>query len=172
MFSLDCTSDWKPMSTVGAGAGEIRIKDEAGIYRVIYVAKFEEAVYVLHVFEKKTQKTRKADIALAKARYKVQGTGRGKETEMTISEGYSNVFEALEDDPAMTQNLKIRSELMVSLRTYIEDEGLGQKKAAEVFGVHQPRISDLMRGKINKFTIDMLVNMLARIGKTVKLKAA
>jgi phage-related protein len=58
------------MSTVGAGAGEIRIKDEAGIYRVIYVAKFEEAVYVLHVFEKKTQKTRKADIALAKSRYK------------------------------------------------------------------------------------------------------
>ena len=63
-------SDWKPMSSVGAGAGEIRIKDEAGIYRVIYVAKFENAVYVLHAFEKKTQKTRKADIALAKARYK------------------------------------------------------------------------------------------------------
>ena len=58
------------MSTVGAGAGEIRIKDEAGIYRVIYVAKFEDAVYVLHAFEKKTRKTRKADIDLAKARYK------------------------------------------------------------------------------------------------------
>jgi phage-related protein len=58
------------MSTVGAGAGEIRLKDECGIYRVIYVAKFEEAVYVLHAFEKKTQKTRKADIDLAKARYK------------------------------------------------------------------------------------------------------
>ena len=63
-------SDWKPMSTVGAGAGEIRIKDDAGIYRVIYVARFEEAVYVLHAFEKKTRKTRKADIDLAKARYK------------------------------------------------------------------------------------------------------
>ena len=63
-------SDWKPMSTVGAGAGEIRIKDEAGIYRVIYVARFEEAVYVLHAFEKKTRKTRKADIDFAKARYK------------------------------------------------------------------------------------------------------
>ena len=63
-------SDWKPMRTVGAGAGEIRIKDEAGIYRVIYVTKFEEAVYVLHAFEKKTRKTRKADIALARARYK------------------------------------------------------------------------------------------------------
>jgi phage-related protein len=63
-------SDWKSMSTVGSGAGEIRIKDEAGIYSVIYVAKFEEAVYVLHAFEKKTRKTSKADIALARARYK------------------------------------------------------------------------------------------------------
>jgi phage-related protein len=63
-------SDWKPLSAVGAGAAEIRIKDEAGIYRVIYVAKFEEAVYVLHAFEKKTQKTRRTDIDLAKARYK------------------------------------------------------------------------------------------------------
>ena len=91
---------------------------------------------------------------------------------MTISKQYSNVFEALEDDPTMAQNLKIRSELMISLRRYIEDEGLEQKKAAKLFGVHQPRISDLMRGKIDKFTIDMLVNMLARIGKIVKLKAA
>jgi len=63
-------SDWKPMNTVGAGAVEIRIKDKDGIYRVIYVARFEEAVYVLHAFQKKTQKTRKADIELAKARYK------------------------------------------------------------------------------------------------------
>ncbi len=91
---------------------------------------------------------------------------------MKISKSYRNVFEALEDNPAMAQNLKIRSELMIALRQYIEDEGLGQKEAAEVFGVHQPRISDLMRGKIEKFTIDRLVNMLARIGKTVKVKAA
>ncbi|HEB86279.1 MAG TPA: XRE family transcriptional regulator [Gammaproteobacteria bacterium] len=91
---------------------------------------------------------------------------------MTISKGYRNVFEALEDNSAMAQNLKIRSELMIALRQYIEDAGLGQKETAEVFGVHQPRISDLMRGKIDKFTIDRLVNMLARIGKTVKVKAA
>lgn len=63
-------SDWKPMNTVGAGAVEIRIKDAAGIYRVIYVARFEEAIYVLHSFQKKTRKTRKADIELAKVRYK------------------------------------------------------------------------------------------------------
>jgi predicted XRE-type DNA-binding protein len=82
---------------------------------------------------------------------------------MTISKGYSHVFEALEDDPAMAQNLKIRAELMNSLREFIEEEGLGQMKAAEVFGVHQPGISDLMRGRVNKFTIDML----AWIGNSV-----
>ncbi len=63
-------SDWKPMNIVGAGAVEIRIKDAAGIYRVIYVARFEEAIYVLHAFQKKTRKTRKVDIGLAKVRYK------------------------------------------------------------------------------------------------------
>lgn len=61
--------DWKPMSTVGIGVNEIRVRDEGGSYRVLYVAKFEEAVYVLHVFEKRSKKTPKSDIQLAKARY-------------------------------------------------------------------------------------------------------
>ncbi len=61
--------DWKPMPTVGAGVHEIRVWDESGTYRVLYVAKFEEAVYVLHVFEKRSQKTAKGDIHLAQDRY-------------------------------------------------------------------------------------------------------
>ena len=62
--------DWKPMASVGPGVKEIRIKDEAGIFRVMYVAKFSESIYVLHCFQKKTQQTSKRDIDLAKARYK------------------------------------------------------------------------------------------------------
>lgn len=62
-------SDWKPMETVGAGVKEIRIRMEKA-YRVLYVAKFVEAVYVLHGFEKKTQRTPKADIDLADKRYR------------------------------------------------------------------------------------------------------
>ncbi len=58
------------METVGAGVREIRIRDESGIYRVMYVAKFADAVYVLHCFQKKTQKTAPGDLALAKSRYK------------------------------------------------------------------------------------------------------
>ncbi|MBU0753318.1 MAG: type II toxin-antitoxin system RelE/ParE family toxin [Gammaproteobacteria bacterium] len=62
-------SDWKPMETVGAGVKEVRIRIEKA-YRVLYVAKFAEAVYVLHGFEKKTQRTPKADIDLAGKRYR------------------------------------------------------------------------------------------------------
>jgi len=66
---LDPT-DWKPFDDVGAGVREIRIRDKNGIYRVIYVAKFEEAIYVLHCFRKKTQVTSKQDKAIAAARYR------------------------------------------------------------------------------------------------------
>jgi phage-related protein len=62
--------DWKPLLTVGKGVKEIRIWDEAGTFRVVYVAKLEDAVYVLHCFQKKTQRTSKADIDLATDRYK------------------------------------------------------------------------------------------------------
>ncbi len=61
--------DWKVMETVGSGVKEIRLRFEKA-YRVMYVAKFSEAVYVLHAFEKKTQKTSKQDIDLAAGRYK------------------------------------------------------------------------------------------------------
>jgi phage-related protein len=58
---------------VGPGAYEIRVRDEAGAFRVIYVAKFETAVYVLHAFQKKTRKTPRADIELAARRYRMIG---------------------------------------------------------------------------------------------------
>ncbi|PUE44663.1 hypothetical protein B9Z47_17925 [Limnohabitans sp. 2KL-1] len=62
--------DWKPMNTVGQGVKEIRIRDAAGAFRIIYVAKFADAVYVLHCFQKKTEKTSKADLDLAAKRYR------------------------------------------------------------------------------------------------------
>jgi phage-related protein len=62
--------DWKPMNTIGRGVREIRIRDAAEAFRVLYVAKFDDAVYVLHCFQKKTQKTTKADLNLAAQRYR------------------------------------------------------------------------------------------------------
>lgn len=65
-------SDWKPMNTVGAGVREIRIY-VLGEWRVLYVAKLVDAVYVLHAFQKKTGKTRREDLELARRRYKQIG---------------------------------------------------------------------------------------------------
>jgi len=62
--------DVKPMPTIGAGVAELRIWDDTGTFRVMYVAKFEDAVYVLHCFQKKTEQTAKRDIDLARTRFK------------------------------------------------------------------------------------------------------
>jgi phage-related protein len=62
--------DWKPMASIGPGVREIRIRDADGAFRVIYVAAFVRSVFVLHCFQKKTQKTSAGDIELAKRRYK------------------------------------------------------------------------------------------------------
>ena len=63
-------ADWKPFDDVGAGTREIRIRDASGTFRVMYLAKFEEGIYVLHCFQKKTQATSKQDKAIAAARYR------------------------------------------------------------------------------------------------------
>ena len=71
-------SDWKPMATVGSGVREIRIRDEAGAFRVLYVANIGNSVYVLHAFRKKTQQTTKRDIDLAATRLRqIQGSIHG-----------------------------------------------------------------------------------------------
>lgn len=75
-YQLDCMQsgldpdNWKPMNTIGSGVKEIRISDPSGIFRVIYIAKLADAVYVLHCFQKKTEKTAKMDLDLATKRYK------------------------------------------------------------------------------------------------------
>lgn len=64
-------TNFKPMPSVGAGAYEIRVRDSAGAFRTVYVSRFADMVYVLHAFQKKTRKTAKTDLDLAKRRYKL-----------------------------------------------------------------------------------------------------
>lgn len=87
--------------------------------------------------------------------------------EITPSTG--NVFEDVGFSKEEAENLKVRSALMGKLRSIIEEEGLTQARAAEIFGVTQPRVSDLVRGKIDLFSIDALVNMLGSAGRTVEV---
>ncbi|HLD68348.1 MAG TPA: XRE family transcriptional regulator [Pseudomonas sp.] len=89
-----------------------------------------------------------------------------------MSQGFESVWDAIEDTPAQAENMKVRSALMIALKERIEAEGLSQANAAKLFGVTQPRISDLLRGKITLFSIDTLINMLATAGLHVELHIA
>ncbi|PJI42112.1 XRE family transcriptional regulator [Ferrovibrio sp.] len=86
--------------------------------------------------------------------------------------GYASVWDAIEAAPGEAENMKIRSRLMLALRDHIEQQGLTQAGAARLLGVTQPRISDLMRGRIDLFAIDTLVNMLHAAGMQVELRIA
>ena len=81
--------------------------------------------------------------------------------------GSDNVFLDLGFDPVEAQHLRLRADLMIEVATLIRGRGLTQAAAADLFGVTQPRISDLVRGKIDRFSIDSLVAMLGRAGVSV-----
>ncbi|MEH6503753.1 MAG: XRE family transcriptional regulator [Cycloclasticus sp.] len=87
-----------------------------------------------------------------------------------MSERYKSAFDAISDTPEEALNLKIRADLMTRIDAMIAERGWSQKEAAKQLKVTQPRIPDLLRGHVSKFSIDMLVNMLASIGGRVELK--
>ena len=81
-----------------------------------------------------------------------------------------NVFEDLGFDTSESENLKLRAQLMRELETLIHNKRLTQSDAAELLGIQQSRVSDLVRGKIDRFSIDMLVKLLAKTGRHVEIK--
>ena len=89
-----------------------------------------------------------------------------------ITPADGNVFEDIGFPPDEARNLKIRAMLMLAAEEFIEERSLTQAQAAELMGVSQPRISDLVRGRINQFTIDSLINMLTNAGVAVEVRAA
>lgn len=82
---------------------------------------------------------------------------------------FDSVWDAIEDTPAQAANMKLRSELMCALKDHIARAGMSQAQAAQLFGVTQPRVSDLIRGKINLFALDALVNMATAAGLRIEM---
>lgn len=87
-----------------------------------------------------------------------------------INKGFVSVWDAIEDTPVEAENMKLRSMLMMALKNHLDRTNLSQAQAADLFGVTQPRISDLMRGKINLFSLDALVNMATAAGLQIEMR--
>lgn len=86
------------------------------------------------------------------------------------SERFENVWDALADTPAEAANLTARSDMMIQIERIVKDAGWTQVEAARQCGVTQPRINDLLRGRIENFSLDALVNIVAALGRKVRVE--
>ena len=89
-----------------------------------------------------------------------------------MTDKFESVFDAIADSPEEALNMKLRASLIREIRAKVKDAGWKQTETEHQLGITQPRVSDLLRGKLSKFSLDALVNMLARLGSTIKLKVA
>jgi predicted XRE-type DNA-binding protein len=83
---------------------------------------------------------------------------------------FASIWDAIEATPEAAASMRVRAELMIEVQRYVEKSHLTQTEAAKRLGITQPRLNDLLRGRVNKFSVDALVNMLARAGRQVAVR--
>ena len=152
-------ADWKPLATVGPGVRELRIRDETGAFRVIHMIALADAVLALDAFQKKTQQTSQRDLDLA---IRCLNAWRN-----TVMEG---TFRKDFDTPAEAANMAMGSELLSALIAQVTSWRLPQEAAAARLAVTRPRLNDLLRGKIDEFSLDALANLAGAAGLILKVK--
>jgi predicted XRE-type DNA-binding protein len=148
--------DWKPMRTVGPGVREIRIRDATGAFRIVYLATLAD---------RRASCLPEEDAADGAAGHRAgrQAAQRMESAPMSVETFYS-VFDALADTPAEAANMTARADLLLAIRERVKAWSLTQEEAAMRLGVTRPRLNDLMRGKLDKFSLDALVNIAAAAG--------
>jgi predicted XRE-type DNA-binding protein len=85
---------------------------------------------------------------------------------------FQSVWDAIESSPAQAANMKARSKMMLAIRDTVESWDVTQAAAAKRLGLTQPRMNDLVRGRINKFSLDALINLAARAGLSIRVEVA
>jgi predicted XRE-type DNA-binding protein len=85
------------------------------------------------------------------------------------NERFTSIWDALADSPAEAENLRIRSQLMIAITQTVEAWGESQTQSAKRLGVTQPRLNDLLKGRIEKFSLDALVNLLSGAGLAIEI---
>lgn len=124
---------------------------------------------MLHAFEKKIRKTPGRDLDWPGSAGLESPTEGKSAMKVKVTRSSGNVFRDLGFPPNQAEHLRIRSDLLIHLQKIVAARRLKQAQAAKVLGVTQPRISDLLRGRIDLFSTDTLIDMLARFGVHVKL---
>lgn len=120
--------------------------------------------------KKPPSRTSRSAASVSKQCKKFTGKRGNDSSNKSLTKGSSNVFEDLGFQPGEAANLKIRADLMIGLRRHIQKHGWTQAQAAEFFGETQPRISNLLKGEISRFSVDKLIVMLARAGITIRVE--
>jgi predicted XRE-type DNA-binding protein len=83
---------------------------------------------------------------------------------------FKSVWDAIEDSPAEAANMKARSDVMIAIREVVDGWGVTQAEAAKRLAITQPRLNDLVRGRLDKFSLDALMNLAVRAGLSVRVK--
>ena len=163
-------ADFKPMPSIGRGVEEIRTRDESGcLSRDLRGALRGGCIRASRIPEE--------NAGNCKARYRSDARAFrsvGERAEMSEVESFESVWDAISDTPEEAANLRTRADLMRKIAEIIEEGGWSQKEAATRCHVTQPRINDLLRGRISRFSLDALVNIATALGRRVyvELEAA
>jgi predicted XRE-type DNA-binding protein len=160
-------SDRKPMNGVGAGVREIRIRSSGALASALRGKVHRGGLRLACI---RQEDTAHGAVGSRLGSETIRRGSTAMKSRIVTSSG--NVFADLGFPPEEVAVLTLRAELMVALRKLIATRGWTQAQAAEVLGVTQSRVSDLVRGKHDKFSLDMLVTFAARAGRTVKLRLA
>lgn len=151
--------DWKPMPTIGPGIREVRVSGTEVAYRAFYLATLPELVHVYHVFEKEDAE----DVAAGPRDRKAVPQG-AHAAEFEMNKTYASIWDAIEDTPEQAAEMQMRADAMIAIKQKVKTWNITQREAAKRLGVTQPRLNDLLQGRINNFSLDALVALSARAG--------
>ncbi len=166
----------RPMHSIGKRVYELRQMDDKGWYRVIYLGKVGNRLHMLHAFMKKSAKTSANDLRIATARLKAVNARLTEEKKMPakaskpahVSRG--NVFEDLGFTAEEAAILAMKTQLHIEIMRAVRQQKLTPRQLEKMLAVPQPRVSELMNGKISRMTADLLTKYLYRLGREVTMK--
>jgi len=161
---LDPT-DWKPMPAIGADVREIKIRQTAGSYRVDLHCDFDRRGSCAARIQEDVAKNRAARPGPSGSTTAAVKT----RIEMTKPQTFANVWDAIEDSREEAATMTMRSNVMIAINEKVRSWNTTQLRAAHRLGITQPRLNDLLHGKINKFSLDTLLTLATRAGLKVKI---